>query len=300
MLRASVVTAGDGESRCGKTFAAEKIAVEARHQKTTLSRRLGQIVELAPDGSATPQQAQFLGDLMFTRIVTISAGNFFRGAGLYADRLGRAGRPKATFTREDAEPLRELMVEGGILEELQTDEAGTKASAASRLPGVLALCETVFCETVREEYHRDGGGNLVVTDARNPLEIFDRRGLMGVGQDQIDPLSVIPYYIETPAEVAAKWLGDNYEKQRANIEQRRHLDATRPEHPVTMPTNLIDDLDVWWEQFTPPRNQRMPAAPFRLVNTAGTSPEHIQWFGSEVAILAQDLALSLNHGQLVA
>jgi len=297
MSRVGVLVAGDGESKCAKTFTAEHLATEAQYQKDRLSRELGRIVGLAPAGSILSGQVLSLGNLMFTNIVTISAGNFFRGAGLYAERLEWSGRPKRAFARADTEPLRELMAEKDILEQLQTDSVGNKASAASRLPGALALCETAFCETIREEYHRDGGGHLVITDARNPLNIFARRGLVGSEHDQIDPLSVIPYYIDTPAEVAAGWLTGDYDEQLANIRHRRHSDATRPEHPITVPTNLIGDFDAWWDQFVSPRHEGVLAAPYHLINGANTEPAHTQWLGGKIVILAQDLFLSLNQDQ---
>jgi len=262
-LAQSVMIALDGESKCGKTT----------------------IIDYIADGAQTAEPG-------FNRIIKISAGNIYRAAAMYKMGLESAGIAKDHFEPDDAEPLRAILERPGIYDILQHDKPiGRRVSTVAKMAGIQALCETLFVSTVVSAYHTNGGGNLVVVDGRNPVECLDRHLVIGQEDGQIRRNSIMPVYIDTPADVAAARMEGDFDENVAIIIRRRTDDATRPELPAIRPAVMLDDFDAWARQFSPEAAGREGlAVPYRLDN-GRASLEDLEQFG----LAAAKTALAIAH-----
>ena len=296
----SAVAAFDGESKCGKTTIITSVATEAAYQSRVIpdiledTDGLGQYL----DGERRQALLRLQDRFAFNNVTTISAGNSFRAATYYAMIRGKAGQEVSRFTEDDVDRLRELMAKDGIYETLQNDqEIGSRVSSVAKLAGVQALCSTIFCDSIVEAYHADGGANLVIVDARDPVGHMRRNGILGVESGQIRPASILPVYIETPTEVAAMRMGGDLQEKIAEVSNRRSLDANRTEYPVVKPDKLITSYSDWQRQFTPPRDETEVVLPYRLYNGEGISLDSIQNFAGHIATMAQDVAATLAYSR---
>jgi hypothetical protein len=299
----SVVVAFDGESKCGKTTIINSVAAEARYQAGIIpaildnSQEVGRYLdEEQKKGLARLQQR-----LAFNNISTISAGNMFRAAAFYAITQEQRGQTVSGFNEHDVANLRELLTTDGIYDVLQNDPTvGKRVSPVAKMAGAQALCGAIFCDSVVEAYHADGGANLVIIDARDPVGTLRRNNAIGNQDRQIDPASILPIYIETPLEIAAQRMGGNLEDKITEVSSRRLVDATRDELPVVKPNNLVHSLDEWLDQFGEPIPGSAVAAPYCLNNGEGVGLENIQYFAGYIATTAQDVAFALEQNRLSA
>lgn len=261
--RPSVVVAIDGESKCGKTTLVSLVAAE-----TPLS-----------DNKVQPG---------FSSVTAISAGNLYRAATLYKMQLTEQGHAKERFGPRDSEPLRELLATPGILDRLQQDPAiGKQVSTVANMLGVQAVCETVLCETITSAYRKGGGNNLVVIDGRNPVGCMQRHGLVGNGEGEIPASTILPAYMDTPADVAAMRMGGDFSDNLAIVTNRRLADATRPELPATKPPVLIDNVKAWARQFDEMgQSTTQIATPLHIYNGQEVSLEDLQRLSSTIVQIA--------------
>lgn len=267
-LPRSVVIALDGESKCGKTTVIDAIAAEAEQ------------LQLEPSDNA-----------QFGSVIKVSAGNLYRGATLYKTMLEERGQTKERFEPGDAEPLKELLSQPGTEEVLQNDQAiGKQVSFVARMLGIQALCETLLCDIVLDAYHA-GSGNLVIVDGRGPVDCFSRHTMIGDQKGQIHTATIMPVYIDTPAEDAAARLKGDFTDNLAIITARRTSDSTRSELPWTAPPVLTDDFDRWVRQFDPKTATREGlATPYRFFNGEGVTLDDVQQFSGMAALAALRLA----------
>ena len=293
----SVLLAFDGKSKCGKTTISRVVTEEARwHNEVyheTLENRKWQSMIAPADRESI---ASFIQRHKFDNIEAISAGNAFRAAALLISHLEEKGQPKTSFRPEDIDDVRELLAKKGVREMVQTDpKIGKLVSHTSKLPGAQALGNTIFCDQVSEAFKRDGGANLVVVDARDPVAHLKRNDLVGSAPDQIHPGAIMPIYIDTPIAVAASWVKGDYFTAVAEICDRRLTDATRVEFPVTDPDEVIHNFDVWNAQFAPGLELTDTVAPWRFMNGPSVELPNIQWLGNLLAHAASDQAINLRH-----
>lgn len=261
----SVMIALDGESKCGKTT----------------------IIDYIADGAQTAGPG-------FNGVIKISAGNIYRAAAMYKMGLDSAGIAKDRFEPDDAVPLQAILERPGIYDVLQHDKLiGRRVSTVAKMAGIQALCETLFVSTVVSAHHRNGGGNLVVVDGRNPVECLDRHQVIGRQDGQIRPDSIMPVYIDTPADIAAARMEGDFDENLAIVIKRRTDDATRPELPAIRPAVMLDDLDAWACQFGPETaGGEGLAVPYRLDN-GRASLEDLEQFGLVAAKTALAVARNL-------
>lgn len=233
--------------------------------------------------------------LTFKSIYTFSAGNAFRAAALLVISEEAEGRKKSEFTASDVDVLRNLLATEGIHDILQSDPAiGRRVNLVAKMAGVQALCSTIFCDSILGAYHADSGANLVIVDARDSVGIMRRNRIVGSSVAKIDPASILSVYVETPVEVAAARMGGNLGHKIDEISSRRHMDATRKELPVTRPSVLIDDFNIWVHQFEEPMPGSEVARPYRLNNGEGVTLSNVRYFAGCVAVIAQDVACCIN------
>lgn len=292
-LTGSVVVAFDGESKCGKTTIINAVAGEAEFQASIIPSLVeGNTPTAVPLSDECRLALQGVQDhLGFRSVTKISAGNAYRAAALYAMEEEEAGRGKESFVPDDVERVRALLARENIEDRLQNDDAiGKQVSSVAALAGAQALCGTIFCDAIHSAYMRDGGANLVVVDARDPIGHMRRNQLLGSGPDLIAPSSIVPIYIDTPAEVAAARMAGNFEDNLALVRQRRHIDATRTELPVTRPHVMIDDLGAWLRQFDPSTDNEAIAHPYRFDNGAHVELDHVQYVAGMIASVSHDIA----------
>jgi len=293
----SVVVAIDGPSKSGSTFFGCHVEAEAEFQKDWALPRLSYIDELR--GADNPSEdVETLRNSIFRSIGRLSAGNFFRALSLAQSISEFSGRPVTQFkpeSLEDRGALLEFMAIKGIEKVLQSDQnIAANVSTVAQMPGALELCEAAFCDAVSLAYHQGDGDNLVIADARNPLDIFARRGLLGSGELQVLPQSIVPVYVDAPAEVAARWLGGDPEAKTLEILKRREADASRSHLPVIIPDNLTTELGEWAHQFYPPQDGLVTET-FHLQNGERMTEANIQYVGGYTAAVSWDLHMMLNR-----
>ena len=300
----SVVVAFDGESKCGKTTIINSVAKEAEYQAGVIPGLVEQIDRGEWDISGSSDlksQLEVLQGRYFDTITTISAGNAFRAAALYTSLLELDGQKKAEFTASDSEAIRELLAEEGINDVLQTDpNVGKRVSYVGKMMGVQALCGTIFADQVSAAYRQNDGANLVVIDARDPVGHLRRNKKVGLKRAQIHPASIVPIYIDTDDETAARRMGGDYWEKLEEVSGRRHADATRNELPVVKPDNLVYNFEDWLHQFPASVHQTEIAIPYRWDNGERTSLEHIQYFAGVIAAHAQNQAFFLYQSRAAA
>jgi len=298
-----MVVAFDGESKCGKTTIINAVATEAFYQASVIPSLLDGTggFSTATIDNVRCELSAFQEALTFNSISTISAGNMFRAAALYVSEEEKKGAMKESFDSSDLSKLRDLLAVDGIQDVLQEDPTiGRRVSSVAKMPGVQALCSSIFCDNIITSYHADGGGNLVIVDARNPVGAMQRNGIIGNGESQIMPGSILPIYIDTPTEVAAARMGGVLADKIEEVSSRRHMDATREELPVTAPEVVIDDMSIWLKQFDDSEARATVAVPYRLDNGEGVGLNNIQYFAGRIAVSAQDIACWFNFRGLGA
>jgi hypothetical protein len=296
-MESSVLVSIDGPSKVGATFFGGHVETEIRYQQLPAQVKLDYITELRNEEPPS-KDLETLRGTIFQHIGKISAGDFFRAltlAQIISEVNGQPVREIRPDNPEDRDTLLEFMAIEGIGKVLQKDpNIGARVSETAKLPGALDLCETAFCDAVSSSYHKSGGSNLVIADARNPLSIYARRGLIGSGQRQLVPQSIIPVYLDAPAEVAATWLGGDHATVTRQILERRQKDASRFPYPVVVPDNLTRDLSSWLDQFYPPGDELVEKT-FHLQNSYDITEKNIQYLGGIVAGVAWDLHGMLNR-----
>lgn len=290
------MAAFDGETKCGKTTVTNAVASRAEQHSTVLSampesagglgeadhRALGSIALQAPT--------------TFEHILTVSAGSMFRAATFYALRRMAQGQEVQSFTQDDVHRLRDLLAQDGMDDLLQNDpDIGKQVSSVAKLPGAQALCGALFSDAVVEAYYRDDKANLVIVDARDPVATLRRHKVLGRGGAQVDPANILPVYIDTPILSAARRMGGDLQEKIAEVTQRRHLDATRREFPVTRPTNLVYGYADWLKQFSAAGRSSEVAAPYCFNNGEGVSTEHIARFSDAIVAAAKTVALNAGR-----
>lgn len=293
----SIVVTYDGESKCGKTTVIESVAKEAAFQQ-----------EIIPDLLSNPEWTETLGQdtrdtlvgwhqkYSFDNITTLSAGNMFRAASLYVSLLELRGQSKTHFVPDDVDVIRELLALNGIEEVLQNDpNVGNRVSSVGAYAGVQALCGTLFCDYIVEAAKMSAPGrpNLVIVDARDPVGHMRRNNAIGHGERQIKPAAILPFYIDTPAEVAASRMSGDYNENLRMVQSRRLIDATREELPVVRPDHMIHSFSDWMGQFGEHQSSTEVATPYCLVNNADVSLDNIQYIAGITAAVAQNNAFSL-------
>jgi hypothetical protein len=290
----SMVVAFDGPSKCGKTTFAEMVAEEARFQKSFLEGR-----ELDDEWINAEQIRASVADwaesVNFRHISTISAGNVFRAAAYYAITEAEKGNTITSFVESDVDRLRELLAQDGIIDTLQNDpEIGKRVSPIAKFSGAQALCGTIFCDSIVEAYERDGGSNLVIVDARDPLGHLERNKILGKGIRRIPPDTVIPLYIDTPIQVAASRMSGELQDNIALIEARRRDDETRAELPVMPPEVLTEDTSGWLLDLLRNTDTYIPTH-LLARNTEEVTLENVQFLASIVASAAHERGLAITR-----
>jgi cytidylate kinase len=268
LLPESVVVGLNGPAKVGKGFIADRLAAAAFSE---------QFLDCA-EGEG------------FNGVVTVSAGNSYRAAALWVVR-NELVLPDE-FNDDHTEEVRELLLTNGIETVLQTDpEVKSLVATVAKIPGAQTVCSALYCDQVMAARQKDGGGNLVIADARDPIGHMKRNGLLGLA---VPPESVIPIYIDTPASLAAKrevaaakTPKDYYEELEA-IVLRRFNDATRREIPVEIPDVLLSDFDLWSRQF---EGQKIVADHLLLLNDEGLTLPLIDELSRRIA----RVALSVGH-----
>jgi hypothetical protein len=181
-----------------------------------------------------------------------------------------------------------------INEVLQSDpNIGLRVNIIAKMAGAQALCGSMTGARVLDAYHQNGGGNLVVADFRDPLGTMIRHNVIGESHGQVSPASVMPIYVETPTEVAAKRMGGNFNDRLVEVATRRLMDSTRKEHPVMRPSVMLEDFGAWLDQFQKSVNGEL-ALPYLLYNGEGVSLENVQHTAGMIAAMAQNLAYTLS------
>jgi hypothetical protein len=291
MFVESVVITLDGESKAGKTAILEHIDQEATFQEGIVSDVLA-----SPDwedslNDETRQSLQDFADTYFFKsITTVVVGEYFRAAALHLALLDLNGQHKTEFTLADEEALRDILAVDGIKDILQQDpNIGKSVSRAAQLPGVQRLCGRMMCEAVVGAFHTESSGNLVMIDARDPVGHLIRGGVIGEAEGQIPAGAIMPFYVETPPEVAASRMSGDYEERLAEVNNRRYLDATREELPVIRPGVVLTDLGAYLDQFRAPRTTI--AEPLLIDNGSHTELANIQYMGGVIAGAAHDNAI---------
>lgn len=294
----SVLVSLDGPSKCGKTTIANEI--------TQGAQLIGEVIDgvCADDfigkmnlsdepKERHPRNMQDLRrDNCFTSALAISAGNAFRAAALYRLRLRNQGTEKDQFVPEDAYEIRRLLSDEETVHLLQNDpEIGRSVSEVARLAGIQAVCGTLFAETVRDAYMLDGGGNIVVADARDPIGHLLRNDMIGGDSYQIHPETVISLYIDTPPDVAAERMSGDYNENLNIVQLRRHLDETRDELPAIRPDDLFCDYDEWVRSLNTPwvLDRRPPT--LCLDNGRSMALSSTVHLGDRLGHLANDIGL---------
>jgi len=297
----SVLVAVDGPSKAGSTFFMDAVAAEATHQGSAIPRILADARPESVGGRMRPSVKGELAELQrltaFRSIVRISAGNAFRAAALHVISEAAKGHAITTFNNnpEAAQSVLSIFQDPGQHDRLQHDPAiGVQVSKVAQMAGVQVLCRTVFCNAVVSAYNANGGGNLVIADARGPVEQLLWHGSVGSQPGKIEAASILPVYIHTPVDISAARLGGNLQEKIAYVAGRRRDDAERTEFPVIVPDELIEDYDEWLKQFAVPAIGGNVALPLRIDNGAA-NPANIQYLGGMVASLAQGVAYTLGR-----
>lgn len=296
-LVSSMVVAFDGPSKCGKTTYAEAVAEEARFQKRFYEGR-----EIDDDWPYAEQLRAKVADwaesITFNHISTISAGNIYRAAALYVITQEEFGNEITSFSETDVDRLRELLAEDDVIDVLQNDpEVGRRVSPTAKFAGAQALCGTLFCDYLLDAYERDGGSNLVVVDARDPLGHMRRNNLLGEGTHQIAPTSVIPLYIDTPIQVAASRMKGSLEDNVEIVRSRRHDDANRAELPVSPPEILVENFRDWVTDVSRNSDGYIPTH-YLAKNGENITLDNIQYLASLVSLAAHNRAYFINRSPL--
>jgi hypothetical protein len=285
----SVVTTVDGESKVGKTVFIDAIANGATFQTQMYQEAV------SPEGPFGDLELgstrEWIDAVTFNGIYKVTAGNAFRAAALYVRELEAAGQTKTMFDDDDAVKLWELLGKEGAADILQTDpEIEGRVSKVAQMTGVRALCETIFCNEVTKAYNAEGGSNLVIVDARNPIAVFQRNDILGENSQQIRPNSIVPLFIDTPVGVAASRLKGDYQANVARIAQRRQDDRQRPEYPFEDPEKVIRDSRSWLRQFPHPSTMNGIALPLYIQNGPTLSIGGIHAIAERIAATAHDTA----------
>lgn len=296
----SVVVTVDGPSKAGTTAIIERIGDAAGHQETMFSILLDQNAVVV-DAGADGYDEEILSELQsrhqmatFEGVTVIRGGNFYRAAALYVMLSDLKGEPKTSLDETDADAVREILALDGIQEVLDNDpNLGRGVSDVfARYAGAQALCSTMLTDAVLNAYGEDGMGGLVIVDARDPLGHMERNSILGALPGRIDPNSIVPLYVQTPADIAGSRMPGDLDENIKLVEARRLKDATREENPVHEPTSVVKDLGGW-------RGELLAASPFDtgepflVVNDRRISLEDLDALGAIVVAAAQKLGEQL-------
>jgi hypothetical protein len=278
----SIAITLDGPSKTGKTYLTNHIAIHA----------------LSQDGVLTDLSHEFNdgSDEAFRGVFTVSAGNIFRAAAALLVWDKKRNETKTEFNDDDVGRIREFLGNEATRQALQNDpNIEGQVSTVAQMKGVHALCGRLFCDDIAEKYNANGGGNLVIVDARGPVDHMRRNGILGNGEGQIVPASIMPIYIHTPVKIAAKREEEgSYHENLSRIKARRKLDSSRREFPVKRPDNLIDDYGAWLHQFVHPELNGDVAAPFLIKNDSGVDLGTLDVITSVLAAKAREIGRSLQ------
>lgn len=282
----SIIPAFDGPAKCGKTTIIGQVAKRAYLHDSVIAAAPHEDESLGDtNGAYVPPSSVSFGD-----IYTVSAGDMFRAATLYVI-AERGRRDISRFGHDEATGIRELLAKHGMHEALQKDpEVESMVSTVAQMEGAHKVCSALFCDQIVEAYYADGGGNLVIVDARNPVEHMQHNGILGNAEGRIRPTSILPIYIDTPVDVAARRMGGDFTAQKAKIAKRRSDDSERREFPVRPPETLMHHFGEWMEQFDDPLSGDQVAVPFRLDNGRNTTLEHIGDIADVVSAVARRVA----------
>lgn len=291
----SILVAIDGESKSGKTTWMDAIAEEARYQAGFYESAVAPDSSLPIDEKTRAELHEWVDSIALNGIHRITAGNAFRAAAYYVIEKEKVGVSKSGFDESDTSMLRELLAEEGVQDFLQSDSAvERRVSTVAQMVGVRALCETIFCDEVVNAYHLDGGSNLVIVDARNPVDILERNNVVGQQLPNILAGSILPLFIDTPVEIAAARKSGDYNDNLADITKRRQLDATRSEYPFVRPTPLTCKLGPWLQQFPRPETASGIATSFLITNDESLPLDGVQYIAGCIASAAHDMSAYLN------
>lgn len=297
----NIAIAANGLSKCGKTTFIKMVVNEAEHLRACFDEQFRLAEDLRQTNNLPPDQdfIDFMQRGRFQNITAISAGNAFRAAAHYVIERERHGSLVEHFEPRHAAEIGKLLKQDGIIEYLQNDDAiGRRVSTVAKMAGVQALCEPLFCNLVQQTYNAptQNGQNLVIMDARDPVAVLRRNNAIGYEENQLLPHTILPVFIDTSAETAAKWSGPDYETELAIILKRRAEDANRPENPVRVPegNQLTDDLKAWYRQFVdePPYNEN--PLQFRIPNDE-INLGNLQLLAGFMVTTAQDALLAHHY-----
>lgn len=290
----STLVAFDGESKCGKTTVIDGVKEEALYQASVFEKAK----DIPYSEAISRTMAAYVDPKQFANITAISAGNSFRTATYYLQTEEQAGRHKKSFDESDIPRIRSMLNTDGIHDILQNDpNIEDRVSTVAKMTGVISVCETIFCDAVQDAYNAADGSNLVIVDARNPVDVMQRRSIVGTDKGQIMPYSILPIFIDTPLEIAASRTKGSFEENLTKIRGRRHNDLTRQEHPFVRPANLEHDFWSWIRQSRELERDEI-APPLYFDNGGTTTLGEVQYFSGMIATHAQDTAISLHFREL--
>jgi hypothetical protein len=282
LLQSSLVVIIDGEARCGKTSLIEAI-------KNGASRYFERLGKFAIHLTNRNDRTTLLNGSMFNKVTTISAGNAYRALAL-AHAISAYNGDVLDFEDEETKQgiIKMLEVEG-VEEILQTDEGVARSvSNVAAMPGSQDLCRTIFTNMVSKAYnHNNGVGNLVIVDARNPLEQLVEYGVIGEEEEQIHPLRILHLFLDTPLGALEARGVDVTETKK-----RRYLDRNRKDHPFVMPNETLDRKSIPYalQHLSGLHGNCDLLPPFR-VDGASMTLDDVEELGYKIAVLAHDLCM---------
>jgi hypothetical protein len=303
----STVIALNGPAKCGKTTYEEFLLEAAQAQDGAIPDMLAVENEWSERVRATPELQTSLeavnGAWGFNAIESYSNGNVFRAAAHLLIEEESLGGSRKAFDERDAEAIARIFVDPSLRERLQThpDVANRVSTMATTMVGVQAVCNAIFCDAVQRAYNYEGGGNLVIIDARDPVGILGRHGLLGYGPGQIIPASILPAHIDNSPEVAGKRMkSDMSEQDRIEyVSRRREQDMENPELKYRPPleADCDSDLETWMEQFNrlvkDPDGNGEVARHLWIDNGEGMTLANARSICGAIAIFAQNVAIAL-------
>jgi hypothetical protein len=230
---------------------------------------------------------------LFDRAPRISAGDYYRAAARLAIQSENTKTPINRFTSWHSDRIREQLEAPETAGILYTDtKIEEKVSdISSRIPGVQALCSSMFVKDVSAAYHRDGR-NLVIADALDPMGHLQAARILGEGPSRIPANRILPIYVDTTPLGAGRLNAGNTYVVADRSNRRRRTDAIRPEKRVLGPSedDRLDDITEWESQFNLDTPHPGPALALRFDYHPGTDSETISQFAREIVQVAQSVS----------
>lgn len=294
LLGSSMVVSFDGPSKCGKTTFAQAVAGEVAYQDAFFE---GEFIPIHLKKDMQPCIDRDYGrNVAFKSVHTISAGNIFRAAALHVLDEKKKGNTKEAFGQHDATIIQALLAQENTLDRLQTDPTiGASVSTVAQMMGVQAVCSELFVDMIVESYHNEGGPNLVIVDARNPVGHLKMHNKLGSGQNQIAPFTILPLYIDTPANTAAARMSGSYEENLRIVIARRKSDTTRKEMPVVPPEKLVELGGI--VDWLYPVERTEVRDPLHILNDNELDLGNVQYICSVVATAVRECARSIHRNK---